>query len=413
VGGIRHLYVHLPFCVHRCGYCDFVTAVGRRDEHGPYVEALLRELELEAPLLDADLDTVFVGGGTPTFTEPAALARLLRALPPAREVTVEANPETLTPAVARVLRDGGVTRVSVGAQTFAPRLLEVLERTATPDDVRRAVHTLRDADFDNISLDLVYGIPGQEPADLDADLTEALALEPQHLSAYELEAKPGTRFTHAWGDELARQAEAMEGYFEGVVERVTGAGYRWYETSNFCLVGEGAGGRDLRAHHNLNTWRAGTYLGIGVGAVSTLPVSADAGSADGAVPGAHGAAAARVRRRNLPSVPRYVAALAAGEGPPREDEPIDARTAAEERLMLALRLDEPLALAGLDEVLDPRGLARMVEGGLVRRVLAADPGVDAGARGGVRALDDGGDAIVLTPRGRFLGGGVTAEILAG
>ena len=103
------------------------------------------------------------------------------------------------------------------------------------------MHTLRDACFDNISLDLVYGIPGQEPADLDADLTEALALQPEHLSCYELEAKPGTRFTHAWGDELARQAEAMEGYFERVVERLTGAGYRWYETANFCLDGAAAG----------------------------------------------------------------------------------------------------------------------------------------------------------------------------
>ena len=121
----------------------------------------------------------------------------------------------------------------------------MLERVAGPDDVRRAFHTLRDASFDNISLDLIYGVPGQEPSDLDRDLAEALALAPEHLSLYELEAKPGTRFTHAWGDELVRQSEAMEGYFERVVETLTPAGYRWYETANFCLVGERAGGRDL------------------------------------------------------------------------------------------------------------------------------------------------------------------------
>ena len=121
----------------------------------------------------------------------------------------------------------------------------MLERVAGPDDVRRAVHTLRDAGFDNISLDLIYGIPGQTAADLDADLADALALEPEHLSCYELEAKPGTRFTHAHGDELQRQAEAMEGYFERVVETLTGAGYRWYETANFCRRDED--GRDLRA----------------------------------------------------------------------------------------------------------------------------------------------------------------------
>src|SRR5207247_9265552 len=140
------------------------------------------------------------------------LLRLLEALPPVEDVTVEANPETVTRELAAELRSAGITRVSLGAQTFRPELLRVLERAAGPDDVRRAVHHLRDAGFDNISLDLVYGIPGQSPSDLEADLGDALALEPEHLSCYELEAKPGTRFTHAWGEELRRQADAMEDY---------------------------------------------------------------------------------------------------------------------------------------------------------------------------------------------------------
>src|SRR5204862_1567545 len=147
----------------------------------------------------------------------------------AAEVTVEANPETVTAELARALRSAGVSRVSVGAQSFRSELLRVLERVAGPDDVRRAVHHLRDAGFDNISLDLIYGIPGQAPADLERDLVEATGLTPEHLSAYELEAKPGTRFTHAHGAELGRQAEAMESYFELVVAALTGAGYRWYE----------------------------------------------------------------------------------------------------------------------------------------------------------------------------------------
>ena len=266
-GAARHLYVHLPFCVHRCGYCDFVTAVGRTEEHGAYVDALIAELERERGWLADDVETVFLGGGTPTFTEPHALERLLSALPDVEELTVEANPETVTPELARLLRGHGVNRVSVGAQSFRPELLRVLERRATPDVVRRAVHTLRDANFDNISLDLLYGIPGQSSADLEADLADALALEPEHLSCYELEAKPGTRFTHTHGEELQRQAEAMEGYFERVVETLTGAGYRWYETANFCR--EDAG-RELRARHNLGIWRGADYLGVGVGAVSTL-----------------------------------------------------------------------------------------------------------------------------------------------
>ena len=373
-GKVHHLYVHLPFCVHRCGYCDFVTVVGRNDQHGAYVDALLLELEREAPVLADPAATVFVGGGTPTFTEPEALRRLLTALPEATEVTVEANPETVTPELAALLRECGVTRVSLGAQTFAPRLLEVLERVAGPGDVRRAVHTLRDASFDNISLDLIYGIPGQEPSDLDHDLAEALALAPEHLSLYELEAKPGTRFTHAWGNELGRQSEAMEGYFERVVETLTAAGYRWYETANFCLTGDRAAGRDLRAHHNLGYWQGHDYLGVGIGAVSTL---------------------GGLRRRNGASIARYIGALAAGDEPPRELEQLDALTKAQERVMLGLRLDEPLLLAGLEPVIDDAALARMVRGGL------AITGSDAG----------GGETLALTARGRFLGDGVTAELL--
>jgi oxygen-independent coproporphyrinogen-3 oxidase len=372
--GVRHLYVHLPFCAHRCGYCDFVTVVGREGQHEAYVDALLAELELEREGLAPRVETVFLGGGTPTFTAPAALERLLAALPDAEEVTVEANPETVTPALARLLSRNRVNRVSLGAQSFQPRLLSVLERRAQPDDVRRAVYLLRDAGFDNISLDLLYGIPGQGPADLDADLSEALALEPEHVSCYELEAKPGTRFTHAHGVELERQAEAMESYFERVVETLTSAGYRWYETANFCRRPELGGGRDLRARHNLGYWLGRDYLGLGIGAVSTI---------DG------------VRRRNVPKLGAYGAALADGNPPPRELEPLDEDVRLRERLLLGLRLDEPLPLAGLEAALDRGALARLEQLGLAER--------DAGS---------GAETLSLTGRGRFLGGGVTAELLA-
>jgi putative oxygen-independent coproporphyrinogen III oxidase len=369
---VRHLYVHLPFCAHRCGYCDFVTVVGRSGQHAGYVDALLAELALEGGVLAEPLDTVFLGGGTPTFTEPAELARLLAALPVAGELTVEANPETVTPALASILRDGGVSRVSLGAQSFRPHLLEVLERTAQPDDVRRAVYLLRDAGFDNISLDLLYGIPGQSAADLDQDLADALALEPEHLSCYELEAKPGTRFTQAHGDELERQAEAMEGYFESVVETLTSAGYRWYETANFCTEPERVGGRDLRAQHNLAYWRGRDYLGVGIGAVSTV---------------------AGMRVRNLPGLWTYVAALASGELPRREAEILDDETRARERLMLGLRLDEPVRVADVDGSLDSGALRRLAANGLVELT-----------------SNGAGEELRLTKRGRFLGGGVTAEL---
>ena len=343
-GDVRHLYVHLPFCAHRCGYCDFVTLVDGSGSHEAYVDALLQELALERGVLAGPLETLFLGGGTPTLTQPAALARLLAALPEAVEVTVEANPETVTPALARQLRDAQVTRVSVGAQSFSSRLLAVLERRAGPDDIRRAVHTLRDASFDNISLDLIYGIPGQSAADLDHDLAEALALAPEHLSLYELEAKSGTRFTHAWGRELERQAVAMEAYLERVVEFLVGNGYRWYETANFCLEPERAQGRDLRARHNLAYWLGRDYLGLGIGAVSTV---------------------GGLRWRNGPSLARYTGALAAGARPPREAEELDELTRAWERAMLGLRLDEELPLGDLEGVLEQAALARLAELGLL------------------------------------------------
>jgi oxygen-independent coproporphyrinogen III oxidase len=362
----RHLYVHLPFCAQRCGYCDFVTVIGRSPQHAPYVEALLREVDLERGLLAARLETVFLGGGTPTFTEPGALGRLLAALPDADEVTVEANPETVTQELAAMLRRLGVNRVSLGVQSFQPRLLAVLDRVARPDTVRRAFYHLRAAGFDNISLDLIYGIPGQGASDVQADLGAAIELGPEHLSCYELEAKPGTRFTHAHGDELRRQAETMECYFELVVDRLTAAGYRWYETANFCRTAE----RDLRSRHNLAYWLGRDYLGIGVGAVSTIEGR---------------------RWRNTARLASYIHALEQGTQPTREVEPLSDDVRRRERVMLGLRLDEPLDLGDLARVVDQDAMSRLERLGLVR--------TDA-------------QTLSLTSRGRFLGGGVTADLLA-
>jgi oxygen-independent coproporphyrinogen-3 oxidase len=374
-GGVRHLYVHLPFCAHRCGYCDFVTVVGREEQHRRYVDALLAELELERGLLAGRIETVFLGGGTPTFTAAAELERLLAALPPAAEVTVEANPETVTPELARVLRAAGVNRVSLGAQSFQPDLLRVLERQAGPESVRRAFYHLRDASFDNISLDLLHGIPGQSTSALELDISEALALGPEHLSYYELEAKPGTRFAHAHGAELERQAVAMEDYFDVVVERLIEAGYRWYETANFCLAPEQAEGRDLRARHNLAYWLGREYLGFGIGAVSTVGTE---------------------RRRNTPRLGAYLAALARGETAEREVEPLDESTRARERVMLGLRLDEGLPYSAAESSVDASALGRLERLGLAT----------------LRADGDGPGILVLTPRGRRLGGAVTVELLA-
>jgi oxygen-independent coproporphyrinogen III oxidase len=368
VSAVRHLYLHIPFCAYRCGYCDFVTVVGKSHLHRAYVDALLAELELERPLLEPTLDTIYLGGGTPTFADGAQLERLLRGLPAAREVTVEANPETVTSELADLLSRNCVDRVSLGAQSFQLHLLDVLDRRARPDDVTRAFYVLRGAGFDNISLDLIYGIPGQSAADLDRDLDRALDLAPEHLSCYELEAKPGTRFTHAHGRELERQSEAMETYFERIVQRLTTAGYRWYETANFARKDE----RDLRAMHNLAYWEGRDYLGLGIGAASTV---------------------GEQRWQNAPSLRAYLAALAADQRPQRVYEPLPHGVRRRERVMLGLRLDEPLQLNGLTTALDADAVDRLVALGMVTR------DVDAAT-------------LALTERGRFLGGRVTAELLA-
>jgi oxygen-independent coproporphyrinogen-3 oxidase len=363
VSGVRHLYVHVPFCAHRCGYCDFVTVTGREHRHAEYVDAVLAELELERGHLAA-LDTIFLGGGTPTLLAPELMKRLLSALPRASEVTVEANPETVDGQMATALREGGVTRVSLGAQSFGAAELAVLERRARPETVRAAFRTLREAGFDNLNLDLIFGVPGQTEEALDRDLEAALELGPEHVSYYELEAKPGTRFTIHHGAELARQAERLEGYYERVVETLEQAGYRWYETANFCRPGR-------EARHNLAYWTGRDYLGIGVGAVSTLGLE---------------------RRANRPRLEPYLGHLATGAAPPRTIERLTPAERTAEKLMLGLRLAGGLTLDGLDGGVDQAELERLTGLGLVE-------------------LSDAGGTVKLTRRGRMVANDVTASLV--
>jgi oxygen-independent coproporphyrinogen III oxidase len=261
-----------------------------------------------------------------------------------------------------VLGGRGV-RVSLGAQSFGAEQLAVLERRATPEQVRGAVAHLRAAGVGNLSLDLLFGVPGMGRAELDRDLDAALELEPQHLSCYELEAKPGTRFAHRHGAELARQADLLEDQYEHVIERLRAAGYRWYETANFCRD-------DRRAQHNLAYWTGRDYLGIGIGAVSTLGLE---------------------RRTNRPSLPGFIAALEGGDAPPRSIEQLSPEERTRERLLLGLRLDEPLSTAGLEHAIDPAGLARMAGMGLVE-------------------ASDG--TLRLTSRGRLLANDVVSTLIA-
>jgi oxygen-independent coproporphyrinogen-3 oxidase len=356
---VRHLYVHVPFCAHRCGYCDFVTVTGHEDVHAGYVDGLLAELGSHGELAP---ETIYIGGGTPSLLADDLLAKLLAGLPNTADITVECNPETVTAAQAGVLRDGGVTRISLGAQSFRPHLLETLERRALPATVAAAVETLRAAGHENLNLDLMFGVPGQSAADLRADIETVLALRPEHISWYELEAKPGTRFTVHHGAELARQAEALEDHYETVVAALRGGGYRWYETANFCRPGR-------ESRHNLGYWLGHDYLGVGVGAVSTVGLE---------------------RRRNRAGLRGYLAAGAAGAAPPHDLELLSASERGMERLMLGLRLDRPLHTNGLAALVDEAACARLTAAGLVER---------------------GPETIALTDRGRFLANDVVVSML--
>jgi oxygen-independent coproporphyrinogen-3 oxidase len=362
VGHVRHLYVHVPFCAHRCGYCDFVTVTGRAAAHAPYVDALRAELDARGDVLAPALETVYLGGGTPSLIGPELLGRLLDVLPPASvERTVEVNPETVGQALAATLAERGC-RVSLGAQSLDAGLLDTLERRATPEAVRGAVRLLRAAGVENISLDLIHGVPGETTAILDRDLDGLLALEPDHLSCYELEAKPGTRFTYRHGAALAAQAELIEGQLDRIIDRLQAAGYRWYETASFARPGR-------EGRHNTAYWHARDYLGLGVGAVSTV---------DG------------VRRVNGPRLAPYLARAGSDLGVPHRLEPLDAHTRLVERLMLGLRLEGGVDRAAVEGVLDTREERRLAAAGLV---------------------DSGADTIRLTRRGRLLANDVTARLL--
>ena len=263
------LYVHYPWCVRKCPYCDF-NSHAVRDEGIPeeaYVEALIADLEAALPQIwGRRINTVFIGGGTPSLLSPAGLDRLLTAvrtltmLAPAAEITLEANPGTVEAARFKGFREAGVTRVSLGIQSFNDTHLKALGRIHDASEARAAVdHAL--THFESVNLDLMYALPGQSLADAHADLEAAIGFGPAHLSCYHLTLEPNTPFHAAPpalpDDDLAADMQEM------IEARLGEAGYRHYETSAFARPG-----RECR--HNLNYWHFGDYLGIGAGAHGKL-----------------------------------------------------------------------------------------------------------------------------------------------
>ncbi|MEW6200186.1 MAG: radical SAM family heme chaperone HemW [Planctomycetota bacterium] len=379
------VYVHVPFCGRRCGYCDFYSQVLDSSRVPALVDALLAEHDRHAGGCATDggvpgglpLETLYVGGGTPTVLPPAELHRLLHGLlsrrraAPNAEITVEANPTTVTDEIASVLAAAGVTRVSIGAQSFDPAELRMLDRDHQPQDVAQTVATCRRHGLRHISLDLIFGVPGQTPASWRATLRVALALEPEHISCYGLTYEPGTPL------ERRRQAGLVQPLdpdveatlYEMAMDVLPAAGLHQYEISNFARPG-------AECRHNLRYWRNEPVLGIGPAA---------AGYLDG------------VRYKNVADTEGYVRAIQSGGWPRAEVERLPPDRQAGETAMLALRLT-----AGIDRA-------------TFRQRFGDDPAaryaavVERHVADGLLTVDEGG--IRLTRAGRRLADTVMADFV--
>ena len=323
------VYVHVPYCASRCGYCDFNTYVAGADERAGWADAAVAEVRLARQAVgERPVETVFFGGGTPTLLAPQDLARVLSeidtcfGLAPGAEVTTEANPEDVSPGVLAELRAAGFTRVSFGMQSAAAGVLRTLERRHTPERPALAVSWARDAGFAHVSLDLIYGTPGECADDWAGSLEAALAAEPDHLSAYALTVEPGT----ALAARVRRGAlpapdpdEAADRYL--AAEAALGAaGLAWYEISNWAASAQ------ARCRHNLGYWGGGDWWGVGPGAHSTV-------------------GPARWVNERRPA--RWAARLAAGERPAAAVEALSPEVRRFERVMLGVRLAEGLERSAL------------------------------------------------------------------
>jgi oxygen-independent coproporphyrinogen-3 oxidase len=370
----RAAYVHVPFCAHRCGYCDFAIATGQDHLIGRYLDALVAELStLGTP---RPVRTLFLGGGTPTHLHPAQLERLLgelgRWLPleAGGEFSVEANPDSLDPARVAVLADHGVTRVSLGAQSFHPHLLRVLGRRHSPAEVPRAVGAVRRR-IDQVSLDLIFGVPGQTEGEWREDLRRALGLGPDHVSTYGLTYEKGTPL---WKERrrgritpLAEEAELA--LYALAIDALGEAGFEHYEISNFARPGR-------RSRHNQVYWANEAYFGFGMGAARYVLGR---------------------RELNTRDLHAYLRRALAGEPATFQTEELGPAERARETMAVQLRRAEGIDRAhfrvqtGFDlDAVAGEAVARHVALGL---------------------LDDDGRRVCLTRRGKYVADGVIERLL--
>ncbi|MBO3738274.1 radical SAM family heme chaperone HemW [Actinoplanes flavus] len=368
------VYVHVPFCASRCGYCDFNTytasELGGGASREEYADTVLAELALAARVIEPGrVDTVFVGGGTPTLLPAGDLARILEGidrtwgLAPGAEVTTEANPESVDPAYLRELRRGGFTRISLGMQSAAENVLRVLDRRHTAGRAPRAAAEAREAGFEHVNLDLIYGTPGETPEDFAASLDAVIGAGVDHVSAYALIVEDGTRMAGRMrrGELPYPSDDVAADRYLAAEAALSAAGLTWYEVSNWAKPGG-------ECRHNLLYWTGADWWGLG--------------------PGAHSHVGG-VRWWNVKHPVTYAKRLAAGSSPGHAREKLSGDDRHMEDVMLRVRLRDGIRL---DRV-DATGAARALADGLL------EPG----------AYDDG--RLVLTLRGRLLADAVIRDVV--
>ncbi|WP_045823344.1 radical SAM family heme chaperone HemW [Williamsia herbipolensis] len=377
------LYIHVPFCATRCGYCDFNTytagELGSDSSPDTWHAAIATELALAAAAMTParPVSTVFVGGGTPSLLGAAGLASVLDAvrdhfdLSPGAEVTTESNPESTSPRFFDGLLTAGFTRVSLGMQSAAPHVLATLDRVHTPGRAVDAAREAAAAGFAHVNLDVIYGTPGESDADLDATLDAVLAAGVDHVSAYALIVEDGTAMARRVrrGELPAPDDDVLADRYEAIDARLHAAGMEWYEVSNWARAGD----PQARCRHNIGYWDSADWWGIG--------------------PGAHSHVGG-VRWSTVRHPGRHASTLAAGRLPVAAVEVLDETEKHTERVMLAIRRDSGLPLSELDAAERARVL-ETVEAGLT--VLVSDR--------------LGGDRVVLSNRGRLLADGVVRQVL--
>jgi len=362
------LYLHIPFCHRVCPYCSFYKHTPGSTPIGTFVDALAKEAAHRISTLEEKPRTLYLGGGTPSMLSPAHLTRLFRSLheqvdfSTLQEVTLEANPATFDLSKAKLFRELGVTRISLGIQSFTPHVLGILGREHSVEQASEAVRILREAGMPSVNIDLMFSIPGQSHGDWEATLRHAIALQPDHISAYNLTYEEDTAFFESLRRGEMRQNEDHDAeFFHLADDLLTKAGFDHYETSNYAKSGH-------HSFHNHGYWRGEDYLGLGPSAVSTLT---------------------NVRSKNVPDTALYVAQVNSLGNALIESEALSPEDRRLERIALGLRTKEGISLS----LLQPEALSRA-------ETIAAE---------GMATID--GKHLILIHHGRALVDPIAAELV--